>query len=78
MKYVYRIDLNERGCFRAAVEHERGHDVLTILAGDELAEDETSIFQDGWMRHTQDENGLREYLKHLGIMEDGDTLTMQQ
>ena len=66
--YTYWINLDERGSFRADVRNSNGKTIFNILAGDELGPDESSIFEDGWMKHKNDLEGLREYLVHLGIM----------
>lgn len=72
--FQYFINLDERGSFSADVRNEQGETVFTIKAGDELAEDETSIFEDGFMRDKNDLEGLREHLMELGIMEIGQNL----
>ena len=73
-KLTYVIDLNERGSFRAHVEDEQGKIIFNILAGDELGPDESSIFEDGFMRHEQDYIGLYEYLIDLGIARSQDEI----
>lgn len=69
IKYEYTINLDERGSFNADVRDEDGKTVFEIKAGDELGEDETSIFEDGYMKHKNDIAGLEKYLKELGFME---------
>ena len=72
MKYFYHINLDERGSFYADVRNSQGNTVFEIKAGDELGEDETSIFEDGFMKHKQDLNGLAHYLVDLGVIAKGD------
>ncbi len=66
--YYYHVDLNERGSYRAHVESYAGKSVFTILDGDELGEDESSIFEDGFMRNEDDMRGLTDYLRDLGVI----------
>ena len=73
--FQYFIKLDERGSFSADVRDESGQTVFTILAGDELGEDESSIFEDGFMKHKGDLVGLRYHLINLGIMTTADQLT---
>lgn len=68
MHYGYYIDLNERGGFSASVRDINDKTVYTIRAGNELSEDETSIFDDGFMRHQDDVSGLTKYLQQLGVI----------
>lgn len=76
--YLYIIDLDERGAFRAHVEHaQTGEVVYNIYGGDELEPDETNIVDDGYMRNYNDIDGLTNYLKMAGIMSANDTLTKQ-
>ena len=72
--YSYFINLDERGSFYADVRDSSGKTVFEIKAGNELGEDETSIFEDGFMEHEDDLEGLRKYLVHLGIMKEGQKL----
>lgn len=72
--YQYHIDLDERGSFLASVRDEDDKVIYTIRAGDELGEDESSIFEDGYMKHKNDLIGLEKYLKQLGFMESESTL----
>lgn len=83
--YTYRIDLDERGEFRAHVENTRGKTVFEIhepryscwVCGQspkdcrcdvpEIVQD-TTIFDDGFMRHGRDIAGLADYLRDLAIM----------
>lgn len=72
--FVYHINLNERGSFSADVRNQSGETVYEIKAGSELADDESSIFDDGYMRNPDDLEGLKGYLVDLGIMQDQDEL----
>jgi hypothetical protein len=67
--YHYHINLDERGSFYADVRDENGKTVYEIKEGNELPEGESSIFEDGFMKHKNDLVGLEEYLKQMGIME---------
>lgn len=71
-KYFYHINLDERGSFYADVRDGNDKTVFEIKAGDELAEDETSIFEDGFMKNKHDINGLAHYLIDLGVIAKGD------
>jgi hypothetical protein len=68
MKYFYFINYDERGGFCANVQDESGANVFDIKAGDELPEGETSIFDNGYMKHKNDLAGLESYLKDLGVI----------
>ena len=72
------IDLDERGSFLAHVENKNGKAVFNIKAGNELKEDESSIFEDGWMKHKEDIDGLEKYLKQLRIIRQDDWVTMDE
>lgn len=71
-KYFYHINLDERGSFYADVRDESDKTVFEIKAGNELGADESSIFEDGFMRHKNDINGLANYLVDLGVIAKGD------
>lgn len=75
--FHYHVNLNERGCYRADVRDEDGNTVYEILAGNELAEDESSIFEDGFMRNDKDMDGLTEYLTDLGIVPAGSVIVYE-
>lgn len=72
--FVYVIDLDERGSFRAHVEDSAGNTVFEIAAGTELEEGESSIFEDGFMKHNGDIRGLEKHLKDLQIITPEDWL----
>lgn len=66
--YGYYIDLDERGDFAADVRDAHGVTVYEIKAGASLSEDASSIFDDGFMRHKTDLDGLTTYLRDLGVI----------
>ena len=75
--FGYYIDLDERGSFRADVRNADGETVFEVLAGDELQEGDSSIFEDGFMGHKNDLDGLTQYLRSLGtIPADANILPM--
>ena len=74
MVYNYHINLNERGSFFADIRDDDENTVYEFEAGNELKEYESSIFDDGWMKHPEDIGGLAEYLMDIGIMKSGDVL----
>jgi len=76
--FKYHINLDERGSFYADVRNQDGKTVFEIKAGDELGPDETSIFEDGWMKHKDDLGGLKAYLVDLGIMSPSQKLVTGQ
>lgn len=64
-EYLYVIDLDERGEFRAHVEDKNTDKIVFSFSSDE---DGLSIVEDGFMKHTEDTDGLEVYLKQLGII----------
>lgn len=66
--YTYHINLDERGSFYADVRNSSGKTVFEIKAGNEIGPDESSIFDDGFMKHPHDLDGLKQHLVNLGIM----------
>lgn len=66
--YGYYINLDERGDFYADVRNVDGQTVFEIHAGASLGEDESSIFEDGFMRTKDDLSGLTEHLRNLGVI----------
>jgi len=64
--YFYHINLDERGYFYADV---RKNDEKTVFEIKDF-----DIFEDGFMKHKKDMNGLKNYLTHLKIMNPGDEL----
>lgn len=76
--YQYYINLNERGSFYADVRNQNGNTVFEIKAGNELGPDESSIFEDGFMKNIHDMDGLKAYLVSLGVMKPNQTLKDMQ
>lgn len=66
--YGYYINLDERGNFYADVRDKDGETVFEIRAGESLGENDSSIFEDGFMRNKHDLSGLTEYLRSLGVI----------
>lgn len=65
-KFYYHINLNERGEFNADVRNEREETIFSI--------DGFDIFEDGFMKHSQDMSGLEEYLIELGYIPEDSSL----
>ncbi len=78
MKYGYYINLDERGSFVADVRDEAGNTVFEVRAGDQLGEDECSIFEDGYMRDKHDLSGLQEYLRSIKVIGVSDTIVSME
>jgi hypothetical protein len=68
--YRYFINLDERGSFSADVRNPRKRTIFEIHG--------FQIFEDGWMRHRRDLDGLKQYLVDLGLMNRDDDLAMGQ
>lgn len=66
--YRYFINLDERGYFYADVRDPRDRTVFEI--------DGFEIFEEGWMQHLCDLDGLKHYLVHLGLMKHEQILVM--
>ena len=66
MQYEYYINLNERGFFFADVRDSEGETIFEIHGFD--------IFEDGFMRHAYDLDGLRETLVSHGYINKNDNL----
>lgn len=64
--FEYFINLDERGEFYADVRNEQGKTVFEFKGYD--------IFEDGFMGHKHDLDGLKEYLVGLGLMKKEDEL----
>lgn len=78
-RFEYHINLDERGSFSADVRNaETGETVFEIKSGNELGEDESSIFEDGFMRDKHDMDGLSSYLTDLGILPAGAELVSME
>lgn len=69
MQYTYHINLDERGSFEADVRNAFDKTVFEI-SGNE-------IFEEGFMKNKADVTGLTAYLKSIGILQPGDTLTAE-
>lgn len=67
--YVYIIDIDERGEFRAHVEHvaQDGAGMIEI--------DVAELIESGYMKHKTDIDGLYEHLVDAGILTNDATLT---
>lgn len=77
--YGYYINLDERGDFYADVRDAGGQTVFEIHAGASLGEDESSIFEDGFMRDKDDLSGLTEHLRSLGVIpQDAEVLSTSE
>lgn len=72
--FEYFINLDERGSFYADVRNPNGETVFEIKSGNELPEDCSDIFQDGFMKHKNDLAGLTEYLQDLQVIGQNDTI----
>jgi hypothetical protein len=66
--FLYHVNLDERGGYYADVRDPDGLTIFEIKAGDLLDEGESSIFEDGFMRHGKDMDGLTDYLRQLGVI----------
>lgn len=64
--FHYFINKDERGEFSADVRNSDGNTVFDAL--------DFSIFEDGFMKHKHDLEGLTEYLLSLGIIESNDKI----
>ena len=70
MTFEYFINLDERGDFYADVRDAKGQTVFEI--------DGFDIFEDGYMKHARDLEGLKEYLIDLEVMFEPDDLIFGQ
>lgn len=66
--FGYFVNLNERGSFYADVRNAAGSTLFEVRGGNELAEDETSLVEDGYMSSLTDVDGLRDYLVDHGVL----------
>lgn len=66
MQYYYYINLNERGEFYADVRNPDDKTVYEIHG--------FSIFEDGFMSHDSDIDGLYSYLQDIGVIGENDSL----
>ena len=70
--FGYYINLDERGIFDADVRDEGMNTVFEIRCEGE----DQWIFEDGWMAHQMDIDGLTSYLEDLGIIAKGAEVLM--
>ena len=68
-QYFYYINLDERGEFYADVR-DRFNDTVYEIKG-------YDIFEDGFMEHKNDLNGLCEYLVSLSVLPSNAILTVE-
>ncbi len=68
MQHEYHINKDERGEFYAEVRSILGETVFEIFGFE--------IFEDGFMSHKKDVNGLAAYLLSLGILKKGDFIIL--
>lgn len=73
-KFGYYIDLDERSCFYADVRDVNGKTIFEIRIDSDDNDDESNIFEDGYMRDKNDILGLAKYLKDLGILKNNDVI----
>ena len=57
MTLEYYINKDERGEFNADVRTPNGDTILEF---------EADIFEDGWIKHKDDLNGIMDYLSYMG------------
>jgi len=84
--YLYLIDLDERGSFRAHVEDAKTGKVIFQFSNEEevlddegeptgeTEEGEIGLVRDGYMKHGEDIAGLEEYLIDMKIIPEGSHL----
>ena len=72
MQLTYTVDLDERGTFASHIDDSAGREVFSMLAeGEEL-----DLVEAGYLKHGRDLRGLTSYLREMGVMSAGDTLTL--
>ena len=72
--YLFIVDLDERGTFRAHVdEYATGREVFEIDTDEE--EGQNWLVDAGYMKHNEDLDGLRDYLIEMKIIPSGAILT---
>lgn len=72
--YVYVINLDERGEFRADVRNARTGETVYELDATEDYENAEHFFHDRGMKHKDDLDGLKKYLVSIKIIEDDSAL----
>lgn len=70
--YVYVVNLDERGEFRADVRNARTGETVYEIESDE--DGSIELITDGYMDHKDDLDGLRKYLISIKIIEDDSAL----
>jgi hypothetical protein len=74
-KYLYVVDLNERGYYNAHVTDAKTEQEVIFEVSNEYTDDgEISMVEDGFMKHGQDMNGLFWYLVDAKLLKADDTL----
>ena len=63
--YEYFINMDERGEFRADVRDDMGNTILDI---------DESMFEDGFMKHKKDLQGLKDYMANIGLIVQSDQI----
>lgn len=82
--YLFVVDHDERGEFKAHVEDYQGNTVFEFdYPNNEYDEDGEivvwdSFFEDGWVRSTSDSDGWKDYLVNQGILNPSDNLTTDE
>ena len=62
--FLFRVDLDERGEFKAAVEDPETEEDVFSIDTETLSE----LIEDGFMRSKEDLKGLQDHLTSLGIL----------
>ena len=71
--YTYTVDLNERGIFKAHVDDADDNTVFS-LSNEDSEDGELDLIRDGYMKHTEDKDGLLQYLGMVGIIPNHNTV----
>lgn len=77
VEYYHHVNLDERGSYSADVRDADDKQIFLILAGDELSDGESSIFEDGFMKHKDDMAGLTDLLISLTLIPAGSRILNQ-
>ena len=74
-KYMYVIDLDERGYFSAHVtDAETEQEIIFEFNNDDSEDGQLWLVEDGFIKHTKDFNGLFHYLVYMDILSEDDEL----
>ena len=74
-KYMYVIDLDERGYFSAHVTDAKTEQKIIFQFNNYDSENgELWLVEDGFIKHTEDVNGLFHYLVDMDILDSDDKL----